>query len=305
MEVVNSRQAISSFNVTDNEHGHPAAGLCKKCWRAFSDRDAFDNHFRTKCETVSRSKREKFQILLDTFCGVPAGNSNNNNNSGSSSPAADSNADEDDAGEDDAEGDLETIDAPPPSHDRSHSRGRGGDDVVSRSEYLALAARVADLERVLATRQRPPLHAAPPQPTPRALPSQQASTVAAARAFTSSPALPASQAFGGYYPGMGPSGAGGGDPRTIVVGSSAGIQHQHQHHQVHQVQAPFGGTGPGAVGPANAQQAAAAAAAASQQSSNALMRDRWEQAVEAGDVILERMDWSGNDLPKFLDLDSQ
>lgn len=63
-------------------------------------------------------------------------------------------------------------------------------DVVSRHEFVGLVQRVAELERILAIRM--------PRSTPRAIP-QQAQMVA--RAFSSSPALPSSQAsnpFGLY-----------------------------------------------------------------------------------------------------------
>ncbi|KAL8340300.1 hypothetical protein RB601_006407 [Gaeumannomyces tritici] len=61
---------ISSFDVT-YEAGirHPAAGLCRKCWRAYTDRAAFNRHINEPgCPRVSRSKREKFRLLYDTFC---------------------------------------------------------------------------------------------------------------------------------------------------------------------------------------------------------------------------------------------
>lgn len=61
---------ISSFDVT-SEAGirHPAAGLCRKCWRAYTDRDEFNRHINEHgCSRVSRSKREKFRLLHDTFC---------------------------------------------------------------------------------------------------------------------------------------------------------------------------------------------------------------------------------------------
>lgn len=383
LEVDNSRQAISSFNVTDNEHGHPAAGLCKKCWRAFTDRDAFENHFLTKCETVSRSKREKFQVLLKTFCGIPSDDSS----------AADSHSGASDL--EDAEGDVVDEDK----------------DVVSRREYLTLVDRVATLERMLAARTP-----GPSQSTPRILPGQQA-TVAAARAFTSSPALP-SQAFGGYYsfdsvPGQSPrapAGSGGGDRRTVVVG---GMDSQPVHGtgdqtvggfygDTERIMTGFGGsisrrsdslstvrrTSPLTAVPSGGASSAAAAAAAaqqqprtvsdtaygtdaaaavvaaaagsagarnpaalvahnhghpqqhhpaghhqhgheqvaafvagsgssenthassSQQSANTMMRERWEQAVEVGNVMMERMDFfngggSGDDISKFLNMDSQ
>lgn len=52
----------------DPQFRHPAAGLCKKCWRPFTDRDAFNNHLQQACANASRSKREKYRLLQDTFC---------------------------------------------------------------------------------------------------------------------------------------------------------------------------------------------------------------------------------------------
>lgn len=101
-------------------------------------------------------------------------------------------------------------------------------DFVRRGEYLALVNRVSALERMLATRPSRPTQTA----GQRMLPGQHTS-MAAARAFTSSPALP-SQAYGGYYslgsdPDQGPSratrssgsgaGAAGGESTTVIVSS--------------------------------------------------------------------------------------
>ncbi|KAL8371509.1 hypothetical protein RB595_001346 [Gaeumannomyces hyphopodioides] len=66
---------ISSFDVA-SEAGiqHPAAGLCRKCWRAYTNRDEFNRHINEHgCSRVSRSKREKFRLLHDTFCVALAG----------------------------------------------------------------------------------------------------------------------------------------------------------------------------------------------------------------------------------------
>ncbi|KAF3770387.1 hypothetical protein M406DRAFT_325835 [Cryphonectria parasitica EP155] len=189
LDVDNSRQAISSFNAT-NEHGHPAAGLCKKCWRSFADPEAFESHLNTKCETVSRSKREKFQILLDTFCRT--NQDSYNDESGGSDNV------------EDAEGDSEA------DASRSATSYIRREDVVSRREYQALVDRVATLERMIATRM--------PQSTPRTLPQQ--ATVA--RAFTPSPAMQ-SQSFDYYSYETAPSQSRapavvGREPRTSMVG---------------------------------------------------------------------------------------
>ncbi|KLU88993.1 hypothetical protein MAPG_07972 [Magnaporthiopsis poae ATCC 64411] len=61
---------ISSFDApSDAGIRHPAAGLCRKCWRAFADRGEFSRHVSERsCSRASRSKREKFRLLHDTFC---------------------------------------------------------------------------------------------------------------------------------------------------------------------------------------------------------------------------------------------
>ncbi|PSR94623.1 hypothetical protein BD289DRAFT_131229 [Coniella lustricola] len=190
--VDNNRQAISSFNVSDNEHGHPAAGLCKKCWRSFSDPEAFDNHFNTKCETVSRSKREKFQILLDTFCRI------------------DQSGDNDGSGDEEDANDEEDSDPNVQAAETSHFHAG---DLVSRREYQALADRVATLERMWA--------ASMPQSTPRTLPQHSA----VIRAFTPSSAMPP-QSHDYYSYDVGP-----GALRTSISSSSrtnmaAGVETQ-------------------------------------------------------------------------------
>lgn len=196
MKVDNGRQAIHSFNLPENEHGHPAAGLCKKCWRSFTDRGAFDAHIRSKCETASRSKREKFQALIDTFCVIDQDRS---------SSLSDASGDEE--GEDAECG----VDDVPISATSSRSQSRS-EDIVTRQEHQILVDRVAALEQMLIEGQMSQL-------TPGTMPSQQ-NTVA--EAFTTSPAIP-SQAFGYYSfaPGPAPSAttAAGRDPRTSIVGA--------------------------------------------------------------------------------------
>lgn len=208
LKVDNSRQAIHSFDVVDNEHGHPAAGLCKKCWRSFIDREAFDAHFRgAKCETASRSKREKFQALIDTFCIT---NQSRSRGHAGSHDSGDENLD-------DAEGDDDVPISSTSS--RSHSRG---EDFVSRREYQALAERVTALEQMLTVRL--------PNSTPRTLPSQQ-STVA--RAFTASPAMH-SEGFGYYCYDSGQSSSAvvGRDPRTSIVGCMDARAAQSDNHTI-------------------------------------------------------------------------
>lgn len=205
LKVDNGLQAIHSFDVPENEHGHPSAGLCKKCWRSFTDRQAFDAHFRSKCETASRSKREKFQALIDTFCVT--------GKDLRGSTRSEVHADED---PEDAEGEMDV----PISATSSRSQFRI-EDVVSRREYQTLVDRVAALEQMLTgTRSQ-----SQSQSTPRTIPDQQ-NTVA--RAFTTtSPAMP-SQAFGYYSfapdPGSSSAATPGAshDPRTSIVGGSMG-----------------------------------------------------------------------------------
>lgn len=350
--------------MADNEHGHPAAGLCKKCWRSFSDRETFDAHFRgVKCETASRSKREKFQALIDTFCVT----SQNRQRSVAGSH------DSADEGSDDAEGDHDVPMGP--AVPRSHARS---EDFVSRREYQTLVDRVTTLEHMLTGRL--------PSSTPRTMPSQQSTVV---RAFTTSPAIP-SQEFGYYSFGSGqPSSATvGRDPRTsIVTGmgprSSESSDHNltdfysgtdrvvptyrpNMNQRTDSVSTVVRRTSPRtatATGPASQQvggnptgrsvsdsaygapsggntgslvvghqlptsqeravafESAASAAAstaavaedtdASQQSANTMMRNRWEHAVQVGEEIMRGMDFfntqgsSGDDLSKFLNMDSQ
>lgn len=350
--------------MVDNEHGHPAAGLCKKCWRSFTDREAFDAHFRgVKCETASRSKREKFQALIDTFCVTSQ--SRQRSVAGSHDSA--------DEGSDDAEGDNDVpmVSAVPGSHARS-------EEFVSRREYQTLVDRVTTLEHMLTGRL--------PSSTPRTMPSQQ-STVT--RAFTTSPAIP-SQEFGYYSFGSGQtsSAAVGRDPRTSIV---TGMGTRSAEDSDHNLTDFYSGTDrivptyrpninrrtdsmstvvrrasprtAGAAGPASQQaggnptgrsvsdsayetssggnpgslvgghhlptsqgrtvafESAAAAAAstvavaedtdASQQSTNTMMRNRWEHAVQVGEEMMRGMDFfntqgsSSDDLSKFLNMDSQ
>lgn len=190
MRVDNGRQAIHSFDVSSNEHGHPAAGLCKKCWRSFTDRGAFDAHVRARCGTASRSKRDKFQALIDTFCVTEQDSRATHSDA---SGAYERNV---------FEGDLDAPLSATSSWSRSHCQ-----DVVRRQEYQTLVDRVHALEQMMGGL---------PQATPRVMPSQQ--TVACA--FTASPAVP-SQTFGYYTfsPGPDPPTASGSrDSRLSIVG---------------------------------------------------------------------------------------
>lgn len=351
----------------ENEHGHPAAGLCKKCWRSFTDRSAFEAHTRSKCETASRSKREKFQALIDTFCSTEQDHR-----------VSDTATDED----------RDEVEDASASGTSSRSQSRI-EDVVTRREYQSLADRVATLEQMLTGGMS--------QSTPRSMPAGQQHAVA--RAFTASPAMP-SQAFG-YYSfspaaGTSSSAAASHEPRTSVLGgmdarpleSSGGSSAQtvtdfyndtnritptaaYRSHTMNRRTDSVSTVRPATASPlvggsdgsgSAAQQAggnpsvgraasdaaygAGRAAAAggdpsrlpsqshhhqhhqafgamgvtsavddaglSQQSTNSMMRNRWEHAVQVGDeMIMRGMDFfnggqgSGDDLSKYLNMDSQ
>lgn len=185
LDVDNARQSISSFNIADNEHGHPRAGLCKKCWRAFSDAEAFENHVvQAKCENVSRSKREKFDILLNTFCRI--GPSRRRHSADDDSEADKS---------EDSEGEDEDVSA--------RGNRAAGDGLVSRSEFLALSARVAALERVCSQQM--------PHATPRIMPTRADALVSSSLGAGIQPAQP----YGHYSFNAGPGpGPGPSTPRT-------------------------------------------------------------------------------------------
>ncbi|KAK3996116.1 hypothetical protein QBC44DRAFT_387160 [Cladorrhinum sp. PSN332] len=57
---------ISSF---DQEEGfrHPRVGVCRWCWKTFPDRPSFNAHVSHPCEKVSKGKREKWRVLLESF----------------------------------------------------------------------------------------------------------------------------------------------------------------------------------------------------------------------------------------------
>lgn len=153
--MVSNRRSVSSFGLENNEHGHPAAGLCRRCWRAFSDPQAFENHFNTECENASRSKREKYNIIQKTFCKIDARLATN---STGASVSNDSSVDQ----ESDAEG--ESDEEVPQDTSKAQSNFRG-DDFVTRSEHNALMERVAALERMFQPTTS--------QATPRTLPTQR------------------------------------------------------------------------------------------------------------------------------------
>lgn len=86
--------------------------------------------------------------------------------------------------------------------------------------------------------------------------------------------------------------AGAGNPAALVAYGHGHPQHhhQHQHHLAGHHQHGHG----------------QAEASSSQQPSNAMMRERWEQGVEAGEVMnYFSSGGSGDDISKFLNMDSQ
>lgn len=154
LKVDNPRQCISSFNIPQNAHGHPRAGLCKTCWRSFTDPEVFESHVSaSQCRKVARSKREKFDRILDTFC-------------------------------------------------RTGDRA-SRDDLVGRSEFTALAARLTALEREFSQRMS--------QFTPRIMPSTTGALVS-----SMGPGIQPTQSAENYHFD---SGAGPSSSRAAVAGS--------------------------------------------------------------------------------------
>lgn len=46
---------------------HAKRAVCRRCWEVFTDRESFEKHLSPVCEKVSKGKREKWQILYDSF----------------------------------------------------------------------------------------------------------------------------------------------------------------------------------------------------------------------------------------------
>ncbi|KAK0737021.1 hypothetical protein B0T21DRAFT_383091 [Apiosordaria backusii] len=57
---------ISSFDQDENFR-HPRVGVCRWCWLTFTDRSEFEAHVSNMCEKVSKGKREKWRVLLNSF----------------------------------------------------------------------------------------------------------------------------------------------------------------------------------------------------------------------------------------------
>jgi hypothetical protein len=62
-----TKETISSFDIEDEDYPHPRVGVCRRCWRQFFQRDAFEDHTSNACEKVSKGKREKWQVLYESF----------------------------------------------------------------------------------------------------------------------------------------------------------------------------------------------------------------------------------------------
>ncbi|KAG8161428.1 hypothetical protein KVR01_008415 [Diaporthe batatas] len=185
LEVVSERRSVSSFGLENNEHGHPAAGLCRRCWRAFSDPQAFENHFAIECEKASRSKREKYTLIQKTFCKIDPRLATS---SAGAAVSNDSSVDQ----VSDAEG--ESDEEMPRNTSRAQSNFRG-DDLVSRSEHNALMERVAALERMLQPTAS--------QATPRTIPTQGETMTRALMPPSAAPGTPHTQP-GHYTYAVGP-----------------------------------------------------------------------------------------------------
>lgn len=57
---------ISSFE-QDEGFLHPRVGVCRWCWFTFTDQSEFEAHVSRTCEKVSKGKREKWRVLLNSF----------------------------------------------------------------------------------------------------------------------------------------------------------------------------------------------------------------------------------------------
>jgi hypothetical protein len=153
LNVDNGRKTVSSFGI-ENDYGHPAAGLCRKCWRSFSDPEAFRNHANADCEIASRSKREKYHNIQKTFCQINLGPATNPTGLGASNDSSIEHL---------SDAEAESDDDMPWNALRAQSNFRG-EDFVSRCEHNALVERVAALERMF--------QPVASQATPRTVPSQ-------------------------------------------------------------------------------------------------------------------------------------
>lgn len=290
----------------------------------------------------SRGKREKFDLLRNTFCRLRT------------ATVAEKGISEKGKA-------REGEDVHAAAEAQAHRM-----DTVSRHEFVGLVKRVTELERILATRM--------PRATPRVVP-QQAQTVA--RAFSSSPALPSSQAaqpFGFYaYDDMaGPSRAGSGNDFTqqslgslgqsaVERGNRSVQSNENQNNMAalgsnapsrpdstsrfrqentpamtrgasQQVRRPGENNNPRRVGISAYAPASTAAMVSgdsqgrvgsavnnvhqlagnqgedfgpgqtSQESTNTTMRNQWDHAVQVGDEMLGIFSSAGEDLSKYLDM---
>lgn len=214
LQVDNSKPStVASFNIADPAYDHPAAGLCRKCWTNFDDRQAFDDHIKGNCVSRSRGKLEKFDLIRNTFCQLRSDVAASKRSSDKGKAIEGETADAADAA---------------PVAAQAHRL-----DTISRHEFDSLVQRVTELEQRLALNRT--------GSTPRVVPQQARAVV---RAFSSSPALPSSQAshpFGLYVydDGAGPSRAVSGNNlaqqslgslgrKAMERGSSAGQYNNNQ-----------------------------------------------------------------------------
>ncbi len=74
---------------SDDDRPQAKAGLCKRCWKIFRDRQDFEHHLGGQpCTKVSRGKREKFWLLFEAFCAETEPGGPHEPRRGSSQPLA-------------------------------------------------------------------------------------------------------------------------------------------------------------------------------------------------------------------------
>lgn len=150
----------------------------------------FEEHLQhDDCEATSRSKREKYRLILDTFCRIEHGQAERRASSHTSADGAGYAIDNSAAVPDlrpaaSAAGEPTLLPGAAPLNSR-------GDDFVRMRDYLALADRVATLERLQARRS--------PSTTPRTLPQQTSDFARALSGPSHTTTQPAARTFGNFY----------------------------------------------------------------------------------------------------------
>ncbi|CAK7230128.1 hypothetical protein SCUCBS95973_007466 [Sporothrix curviconia] len=69
-----TENGAASFGVNEaGDRPQRQAGLCRRCWTSFTDKAAFTAHTAggPPCARASRSKREKYGLIMNTFCSPP------------------------------------------------------------------------------------------------------------------------------------------------------------------------------------------------------------------------------------------